>query len=184
LDSSTRSICYTALGLPQDASDDLVSFAYREQIRADPKESPLYLTYLREIATSRRSEPLNTLVATEYSAGRIDSKQLNEAYRYFSFSPRSEGISDDLIIGNFQSRLQDAPKQEAEMRAHLKTIAEHRHSRRIRDTADETLKTYEQALAFFDAQTNVADEFIPTLYTTKVSTAVTHDLCTSRRELC
>jgi uncharacterized protein YerC len=31
------------------------------------------------------------------------------------------------------------------------------------------LNTYEQALAFFDVQSTVADEFIPTLYTTKVS---------------
>jgi hypothetical protein len=32
------------------------------------------------------------------------------------------------------------------------------------------LNTYEQALAFFDVEASVPDEFFPTLYTTKVST--------------
>lgn len=72
------------------------------------------------------------------------------------------------------------------MRGHLKTIGKHRRSQRIRDVAEEgkliivpifsnsthsltALNNYEQALAFFDVDATTADEFFPTLYTTKVS---------------
>lgn len=137
---------YVALGAPQDVSDELVSFAYQQQIRANPKEGPTYLTYLREIATSRRSELLDTLIAKEYSAGNVDSDQLTEAYRYFSFSPRDEGVSDELIIGTFQARLQDSPKHEADMRAHLKVIGQHRRSQRMKDIAEEGMSLLDQEL--------------------------------------
>ena len=162
-----------------------MSFAYREQTRTNGREAPTYLTYLRKIAHSRRSELLETLVATEYSAGNFDADQINEAYRYFSISPRDEGVSDDLILGTFQARLQDAAKHETDMRGHLKVIGQHRNSQRIKDVAEDgelllgvpsqitadvetALNTYEQALAFFDADPTVADEFVPTLFTTKV----------------
>ena len=114
-----------------------MSFAYREQIRTNGKEGPVYLSYLRQIANERRSEMLETLVATEYSAGNFDSEQLNEAYRYFALSPRDDAITDDLILGTFQARLQDAPKHEADMRAHLKVIGVHRNSQRIKDVAED-----------------------------------------------
>jgi ubiquitin carboxyl-terminal hydrolase 25 len=132
-----KTSCYSALGTPQDASDELVSYAYQQQVRTNRKESPGYLNCLRQIAKNRRSELLETLVATEYSAGNFDSDQLNEAYRYFSFDPRDHGITDELIIGTFQARLQDSAKQEADMRAHLKVIGEHRRSQRIKDVAEE-----------------------------------------------
>lgn len=144
-DPSTRHICYTALGTPEDASDELVSFAYRAQIRTNPAAGPTYLTYLRQIAESRSSELLETLVATEYSAGNFDSDQLNQAYRYFSLSPNQE-LTDELIIGTFQSRLQDAAKHEADMRAQLKIIGQHRNSQRIKDVADDGKPTHQAVL--------------------------------------
>lgn len=136
-DPARRNICYAALGAPQDASDEIVSFAYREQIRTNASERPMYLTYLRQIATERRSELLQTIVATEYSAGNFDSEQLNEAYRYFSLSPRDEGLTDDLILGTFKARFENAVVHGADMRAHLKTIGTHRRSQRIKDVADD-----------------------------------------------
>lgn len=162
-----------------------MSFAYREQTRTNGKEGPTYLGYLRQIAQNRGSELLATLVATEYSAGNFDADQINEAYRYFSISPRDDGVTDELILGTFQARLQDAAKHETEMRGHLKLIGQHRNSQRIKDVAEDgellpseplqittymvaALNTYEQALAFFDAHATVADEFLPTLFTTKV----------------
>jgi A repeated domain in UCH-protein len=128
---------YSSLGVPQDASDELVSYAYREQIRTNAREGPIYLTYLRQIAEERRSELLETLVATQYSAGNFDSEQLNDAYRYFAFYPRDNGLTDDLILGTFQARLQDSSKHEADMRAHLRIIGTHRHSQRIKGVAED-----------------------------------------------
>ena len=129
--------CYSALGIPQDASDELVSLAYQEQVRTNTKEGPTYLSYLRQIAEIRGSELLETVVATEYSADKFDSKQLNEAYQYFSLSPRDNGVTDDLILGSFQARLQDSAKHEAEMRAHLRVIGAYRGSQRIKDVAQD-----------------------------------------------
>jgi A repeated domain in UCH-protein len=106
-------------------------------MRTNGKEGPTYLSYLRQIAQKRRSELLETLVATEYSAGNFDADQINEAYRYFSLSPRDDGITDELILGTFQARLQDSAKHEADMRAHLKVIGQHRHSQRIKDVAED-----------------------------------------------
>jgi A repeated domain in UCH-protein len=186
LDPATRSIRYSALGAPQNASDELLSFAYREQIRTNGREAPKYLSYLHQIAQERRSELLDTLVATEYSAGKVDEEQLIDAYQYFSLALRDNGITDDHIIGVFRARLQDAARQESDMRARLKIIGVHRASQRIIDVAEDgrclhgmissshnlpfvALNTYEQALAFFDAQATLPDEFFPTLYTTKVS---------------
>lgn len=80
---------------------------------------------------------METLVATEYSAGNFDLKQLNEAYHYFSLSPRDDGVTEDLIIGSFQARLQDSAMHEAEMRGHLRIIGAHRRSQRIKDVADD-----------------------------------------------
>jgi len=137
LDPATRNICYTALGAPQDASDELVSFAYRQQVRTNRREGPSYLLYVRQIANERRSELLETLVATEYSAGNFDSEQLNEAYRYFALSPRDDGATDDFILGTFQARLQDSIKHEADMRARLRIIGVHRNSQRIIDVAED-----------------------------------------------
>ena len=132
---------------------------------------------------------MQTVVATAYSAGNFDVEQINEAYGYFGFKPRDNGVTDELILGTFQSRLQDSAKHEADMRAHLKTIGQHRHSQQIKDVAEEgellsgdlsepfthtwiVLNTYEQALAFFDTDVTVADDFVPTLYTSKVRTVL------------
>jgi len=137
LDPATRSIRFSAVGAPQNASDELLSVAYREQIRTNGRETPKYLSYLRQIAKERRSELLETIVATEYSAGKVDEEQLIDAYQYFSFSPRDDGITDDHIIGTFQARLQDAAKQESDMRARLRIIGVHRTSQRIIDVAND-----------------------------------------------
>lgn len=86
----------------------------------------------------RRSELLDTLVATEYSAGNFDSEQLHDAYSYFALSARDAALTDDLILGTFQARLQDAAKHEADMRSHLRIIGIHRQSRRIQDVAEDS----------------------------------------------
>lgn len=80
---------------------------------------------------------MQTVVATAYSAGNLDIDKINEAYAYFGFESRDRGISDDFVLGTFRSRLQDSAKHEADMRAHLQIIGQHRHSQRIKDVAEE-----------------------------------------------
>ena len=176
---------FSALGIPPDASDDLVIFAYRKQVETQPDSTHFYLSFLVQIADDRTSEALQTEVAIERSAGKFDFNQLANAYRYFGFHVESPPSEDAHIIGTFQSRVQDAPMQASQMREHLKIIGSHRKSNIILDIAEdctnspmmyrivintETLtavNTYEQALAFLRGESTTADDFIPTLFTAK-----------------
>jgi hypothetical protein len=82
-----------------------------------------------------------TEVAIERSAGKFDFRQLAEAYRYFGFHVESPPSDDAYIIGNFQSRVQDAPMHEAQMREHLKIIGRHRKSSKILAIAEDCMYT-------------------------------------------
>ena len=70
---------FTALGIPVNASDKLVEFAYYKQVETDVAQGPWYLSYLEQIANSRESEDLQTVVVMQQSAGRITFQQLFDA---------------------------------------------------------------------------------------------------------
>jgi ubiquitin carboxyl-terminal hydrolase 25/28 len=129
-----------------DASDGLVIFAYRKQAERDPENAHCYLTYLIQIAEARHSEALQTEVAMERSGGKFDYHQLTEAYRYFGFYVEMPPSDDAYVIGTFQSRLADAPKQESQMREHLKLIGTHRNSSKILDIAEDCKNTHSRML--------------------------------------
>ena len=118
--------------------------------------------------------------------------QLTEAYRYFGLQEHP-ALDDEHIIGTFQSRSLDAPSQDAQSREQLRIIGNHRKSKKILDTADDcmntmhvkfilhappepehvtdsltALNTYDQALTFLNGDENTQDEFIPSLFTSKV----------------
>lgn len=76
-------------------------------------------------------------VAIERSAGKFDFHQLTEAYRYFGFNVDSSPSDDAHIIGTFQSRMQDAPMQAAQMREQLRIIGTHRNSTKILHIAED-----------------------------------------------
>jgi ubiquitin carboxyl-terminal hydrolase 25/28 len=133
--------CFTVLGIPPDASDDLIAFAYRKQVEKDSVNRHLYLTYLIQVADDRSSEALQTEVAIERSAGKFDFRQLTDAYRYFGFNVESPPSDDAHIIGTFQSRVQDAPMQELQMREQLKIIGSHRNSNKILAIAEDCKDT-------------------------------------------
>lgn len=132
--------CYTALGVPEDSSDDLVVFAYRKQVETDAGRAPWYLSYLRQAANMRSSDILLTEIALATSQGSFDAEQLQDAYRYFGLSFESPPHDDDYIIGLFTSRLDDARRHEREMRENLKIIGVHRSSQKIIAVAEECKK--------------------------------------------
>jgi ubiquitin carboxyl-terminal hydrolase 25/28 len=125
------------LGIPPDASDDLIIFAYRQQVETDPANGHHYLTYLIQIKEERSSERLQTEVVIERSVGKFDYRQLAEAYRYFGFHVENPPSDDAYIIGTFQSRLQDAPMHGPQMREQLKVIGKHRKSSKILSIAED-----------------------------------------------
>lgn len=68
----------------------------------------------------RHSDMLNIEVAKARSEGAYTLTDVTGCYKSFNITP---GVTDeDLIIGVFRSRLSDAPRQEHQMRANLKTI--------------------------------------------------------------
>jgi ubiquitin carboxyl-terminal hydrolase 25/28 len=83
------------------------------------------------ISEERKSDPLRMEYAMEISEGKIALNDLEEAYTYFSLDRDDKSIDEQNIIGVFQSRLDDAPKQEPQMRQALSLIGKDRKSDRI-----------------------------------------------------
>lgn len=123
---------FVGLGAVEDFSDELVVYAYERQKDCDPDHAPFYLSWLQEIAGRRGSELLQTKVALMESSGEISYRDINHAYQYFQANPTWD---DATIIGAFRSRLEDAPRQEAEARQHLRAIGVVRQSEIIQSTA-------------------------------------------------
>ena len=126
---------YAGLGATGDFHDNLITFAYQRQVESDPTNIPYYLECLQEVAEERRSEALQTLAAIEASKDKISLKDVRNAYKEFGLDFPSVLLDDDTVIGTFQSRIADAPRQEAELRRALKIIGQHRSSEKIQQIA-------------------------------------------------
>ena len=168
-DMNSMAPWYRGLGVLPDVADEAVIYAYDRQCMNDPEYAHRYLDYLRSIASLRNSEALQLKYVTEESAGKYTTTQLDEAYLYFGFDPRTPPTDEQQIIGTFSSRLEDAPMQESDMRRELRVIGTHMRSQRIMDVADESLATYEQALAFLDVTRDTPDDFVPATVAVKLS---------------
>ena len=127
---------HAGLGATADFHDELIEFAYERQLAVDPYNTPYYLECLQGIAQGRRSEALDTKVAIEASQNRISLQDVRTAFKELGLDSRSD-YSDDNIIGLFQSRIADAPKQETEMRRALKIIGQSRGSEKIQLVASQ-----------------------------------------------
>ena len=127
---------HAGLGATADFHDDLIDFSYERQLEVDPSNTPYYLECLQGIAQGRRSETLDTKVAIEASKNRISLQDVRAAFKELGFDSRAD-YSDDTIIGSFQSRIADAPKQETEMRRALKIIGQSRESEKIQLVASQ-----------------------------------------------
>ena len=129
---------YAGLGAVRDFHDDLLKYAYDQQQLTDPESSPYYLQCLQGIAKGRDSESLFTKAAIEESSGRVSLDDIKSAYEAFSFEFPSPTLNAENIIGTFQSRIADAPRQESELRRCLKIIGRHLNSSRIEEYASES----------------------------------------------
>ena len=127
---------HAGLGATADLHDELIEFSYERQLEVDTYNSPYYLGCLQGIAQGRRSEALDTKVAIEASQNRISLQDVKAAFRELGLDPRAD-YEDDTIIGTFQSRIADAPKQEAEMRRALKIIGQSRRNEKILNVASQ-----------------------------------------------
>ena len=129
-------------------------------------------------------------IAIEASTGKVSLKDVKEAYASFGLDMNDLHLNEEHIIGSFQSRVSDAPRQEPELRVALKTIGQHRNSLNIEQFASNSkffhltpdkvvlpsndiiaISTYEQALAWLGATADMEDNFIVSMYGVKVSTS-------------
>lgn len=131
-----RARFYAALGATSDFHDDLIIFCYERQIDVDPHGASYYLECLQGLGEGRKSEALQTQVAIEASKEKISLKDIRQAYQDLGINNDSTTrLDDDTIIGTFQSRVSNSPKQEAELRRALKIIGQERHSGKIQSIA-------------------------------------------------
>ena len=131
---------HAGLGAIADFHDDLIEFSYERQLEIDPPNTPYYLECLQGIAHGRRSEILDTRVAIEASENRISLNDVRAAFKELGLDSRND-FHDDTIIGTFQARVSDAPKQEAKMRRALKIIGQSRDSEKIQLVASQGILT-------------------------------------------
>ncbi|KAI4175830.1 MAG: hypothetical protein LQ343_001443 [Gyalolechia ehrenbergii] len=158
---------YPSLGAKLDYHDDLIKFSYERQLVSDPEHTPYYLEALQGIAKGRKSEELQTLVAIEASSGKISTSDIREAYKLLDLEIESEFLDEDFIIGSFQSRAADAPRQDSELRRALQIVGQDRSSQKIQSMASKTLTNYEQALSWLGATPDMDDEFVVAMYKVK-----------------
>ena len=120
----------------------------------------------------------------ETSIGKVSMSEVEDAYVAFGLDMRSLYLDDEHIIGNFRSRISDAPRQEEELRKALTIIGQHRSSSKIEHCARDSknviskvaesdlciaITTYEQALSWLGANAEMDDSFIVSMYGVKVS---------------
>ena len=122
---------YASLGATADFHDNLIIFAYKRQIDVDPKNIPYYLECLQGLGEGRKSEELQTQAAIEASSDKISLKDVRTAYKDLGLESNLHLLDDDTIIGTFQARVSDAPRQESELRRSLQIIGQSRSSEKI-----------------------------------------------------
>ncbi|KAL8841345.1 MAG: hypothetical protein Q9170_000976 [Blastenia crenularia] len=158
---------YATLGAKLDYHDEIIKFSYERQLVADPEKVPYYLEALQGLAKGRESEDLQTLVAIEASSGKVSATDVRDAYKLLDLETGSDFLDEDYIIGTFQSRIADAPRQETDLRRALQIVGQDRSSQKIQSVASKTVTNYEQALSWLGATSDMDDEFVVAMYKVK-----------------
>ncbi|TIA31590.1 cysteine proteinase [Aureobasidium pullulans] len=99
-----------------------------------------------------------------------DAKDIDQAYKALGIDPdRQKTVGDEEIIGIYRSRWSSSgPTGRSDLKVALRTLGNARSSRPMLDAAADTVETYEQALAWLDANESQADDTIIALYGVKV----------------
>ncbi|KAI7971624.1 hypothetical protein EIK77_002625 [Talaromyces pinophilus] len=162
---------YEDLGVLEDMASDLIIKAYHRQVAVDPGRGPHYLQCLDSIAQWRGGpdrDTINEAVVTAYSKGAYTTNDILKAYEYFGLSPNDRSLTEEVIIGRFNAYL-SSTTQETEARQQLWRIGDARRSERIKSAAEDRVSTAEQALVYLGVEENTPDDFVITMFTTKVN---------------
>lgn len=124
---------YGSLGALSDFSDKLILWAYERQNLCDPSNGPYYFDCLAHIAHGRKSEDLQTEVATKRSSGLATMTDVREAYKTLALPSDTRDVAH--IIGTYKSTLQDSPKQSVPLREALEVIGNYLQNAEILSAA-------------------------------------------------
>ncbi|KAK6497730.1 ubiquitin-specific protease ubp2 [Arthrobotrys musiformis] len=131
------------LGAQADFSDKLLFWAYERQKECDPENAPFYFDCISDIANNRHSEDLQLQVVTLRSQGEYSRSDVKNAYRDLGITRDFE--DEGFIIGNFQSRIADAPRQEVALREALMIIGRSLKNENIMNVSKRVTMNLEQA---------------------------------------
>ncbi|EGX46809.1 hypothetical protein AOL_s00097g235 [Orbilia oligospora ATCC 24927] len=134
---------YANLGANLDFSDEILFWAYQRQKECDPENGPFYFDCLSGLANGRHSEELQLQVATLRSQGEFSRSDVKNAYSQLGIT--TDFDNENFIIGNFQSRLSDAPRQEMVLREGLMTIGKHLKNEKIMNASKKVVMDLRQA---------------------------------------
>lgn len=128
---------HAGLGSLGDFTDELLIYAFEQQIKHDPPGTPYYYDCLAKLADKRKSETLETKVMMLASEGYFGREDVTKAYKYFSLDAwNAANYTDDYIRNTFEARLGSVPSwQETEMRQMLRVIAMSRGSKSLQASA-------------------------------------------------
>ncbi|TAQ87337.1 hypothetical protein B7494_g4308 [Chlorociboria aeruginascens] len=150
---------YASLGITENFTDEMLSWAYERQCECDPSNKPYYLDCLSDLAKGRKSSDLEMKATMAISRGEYGLNDIEEAYKFFALEPHSvEG--EDHIIGLYKSRIEAAPRQKDEARNALLIIAKSRNSSKIEKVANDRTLSFQEALEFLSVSADTASDSI------------------------
>ncbi|KAJ6171755.1 Peptidase C19 ubiquitin carboxyl-terminal hydrolase 2 [Penicillium chermesinum] len=144
---------YEDLGAVEDMSSSLIVYCYHRQVATDANRAPRYLEALKAISTLRGGEDWETIeqaVQTAYAEGLLTEEDVDKAYDYFGLA-------------------RNDPTLDEETRRQLWIIGQKLGNERIKAASEDRVTTLEQAHVFLGVDASTPDEFITTMYTTKVT---------------
>ncbi|KAJ5232089.1 Peptidase C19 ubiquitin carboxyl-terminal hydrolase 2 [Penicillium chermesinum] len=162
---------YEDLGAVEDMSSSLIVYCYHRQVATDANRAPRYLEALKAISTLRGGEDweiIEQAVQTAYAEGLFTEEDVDKAYDYFGLARNDPTLDEEVIIGKFYAFL-NSTTQEIETRRQLWIIGQKLGNERIKAASEDRVTTLEQAHVFLGVDASTPDEFITTMYTTKVT---------------
>ncbi|OJJ49211.1 hypothetical protein ASPZODRAFT_111904 [Penicilliopsis zonata CBS 506.65] len=162
---------YEDLGVVEDMPSAAIVEAFNRQVSVDPARTPLYFGCLKEIGALRGGDDaaiIERAVEAAYAEGKYTNEDVANAYKYFSLNSDDSSLTDENIIGRFHAFL-NSTTQENESRKQLWRIGDSRRSERIKSAAEDRVSTVEQAHMYLGVDERTSDDFIITMYTTKIN---------------
>lgn len=131
---------FQTIGALPDFADKLVDYAYDRQAIWDPANGPRYLQALKDIASSRSSESLQTKVVLLESQGQMTQGALDEACGYFKIEQSHiKELNDEHVLGRFNVLYEDCgPAEKTKAREMLNRIGIAKSSARLQAVASQS----------------------------------------------